>query len=157
MVSNVNLTSPWVTVPVALASMLIAYGVIWRKGLIPLGRFLRSINRIADATPTLVIIAEEFRPNGGHSLRDTVDRIEAKVDSAVDLAADTRSTVEQRLDAHLALRLWDSERDEVLGRVKAIETRQAIIIEKVGAVLLDPGADLGPVVVAIREALNSEG
>ncbi len=154
---NVNLSSPWVTIPVALASLLIAYGVIWRKGLVPLGRFFRNVSRIAEATPTLVLIAEEFHPNGGNSLRDTVDRIEAKVDATVELSADTRSTVERRLDEHLALRSWDSERDEVLGQLRAMETRQAFIIERVGAVLLDTGTDHDSLVIAIREALQPGG
>ena len=66
----------------AVAGSLIAVGVIWRKGLRPAARLIREFVRAADNVtehwPTLLTIAEEFKPNGGNSLRDVVDRLETR-------------------------------------------------------------------------------
>lgn len=75
---------PIVSIPAAVATVLVAYGVIYRKGIIPIYHFFQNVGRIADSTPTLIGIAEEFKGNGGHSLRDTVDRIESKIESKMD-------------------------------------------------------------------------
>ena len=65
----------------AVSASLIAFGVIWRKGLRPAARLIREFVHAADNVaqhgPTLLEIAAEFRPNSGGSLRDVIDRIEA--------------------------------------------------------------------------------
>jgi hypothetical protein len=50
---------------------LITLGILWK--------IARALVHIGEAVPTLVTIAEEFRPNEGNSMRDTVDRIEYTV------------------------------------------------------------------------------
>jgi hypothetical protein len=42
-------------------------------------RSLRRLARIDAAMPTLVTIAEQFKPNGGDSLRDQIDKINGKL------------------------------------------------------------------------------
>ena len=61
------------------AALIVALGTIYRRAIRPV---LRAANTVADATPTLLGMAEEFKPNGGASLRDVVNRIEFKADSA---------------------------------------------------------------------------
>lgn len=75
------------------AAALTALGVIWRKGIKPAVRFISRLVHIADALievtphlrrlpdtlPVLTEIAMEFRPNGGASLRDSINRIEHTV------------------------------------------------------------------------------
>ena len=41
-----------------------------------LWRALRAIVRMSDAMPTLLSIADEFKPNGGKSLHDRLERLE---------------------------------------------------------------------------------
>lgn len=117
------LDDPVVAIPAAVAALLIAYSVIWRKGIIPIYHFFQDVKRIAVATPILVEIAEEFRPNGGNSLRDVVERIESKVDDAVVVAETTKTTVDERWEEHLRLPAWNTERDDVLHRIRLLEDR----------------------------------
>lgn len=116
---------PVVSVPAAVAAALVAYGIIYRKGIKPLLHFFHAIGRIADATPILVTMAEEFHPNGGGSLRDIVDRIEAKVDEAVVVAETTKTHLDARLEEHLRLPAWHRERDSVLARLTRLEAQIA--------------------------------
>jgi hypothetical protein len=69
-------SNPWVDGIVTGAAILTALGVIWRQAFRPVWRGLR---RIEEAVPILLAITEQFEPNGGNSLRDTVDRIEARL------------------------------------------------------------------------------
>ena len=61
---------------VGVAAGLTASGVIWRKFLHPM---IRGANTIADATPVLLEIAAEFKPNSGGSLRDVVEAIRGDI------------------------------------------------------------------------------
>ena len=49
---------------------------LWRWVFKPCWCAIRGVVRFTDATPVLMEIADEFKPNSGTSLRDTVDRIE---------------------------------------------------------------------------------
>ena len=83
------------------AAVVTSCGVLWRKVLKPL---LRAADTIRDATPVLVSIAYEFEPNDGHSLRDVVNRIEKKADTAATESLVTRGMVEElavRFNNHL--------------------------------------------------------
>ena len=126
----------------AVSAGLLAWLVVWQKGIVPVyrttKRLVRGIDRIADATPVLISIAEEFQPNGGHSLRDAVDgkadkadvqRIEDGVLEAIRIGKASMETViesSDQLTAHLALVSWASERTEVLERLDRIEARLRI-------------------------------
>jgi hypothetical protein len=140
----VNVPQP-IEILVIVAAALGAVWTIWKKGVQPTVGFFRAVERIAEATPTLVTIAEEFNPNGGGSLRDAVDRIETKVDQAaakVEEAAEMtfahRATLDQmamRLEGHLSLPAWNQEREEVLARLGALVERQAFMISAIIDVL----------------------
>lgn len=61
----------------SIAAIILALGII--------GRAVLGVYRLAkrvDETNSLV--HRELRPNGGSSLRDAINRVEAKVDEAVD-------------------------------------------------------------------------
>lgn len=73
-----------------VSALLIALGIIFQKGLIPLWKGIvalvhavETLDSVAkhtadlpDALPVLMDIAEEFKPNDGATLRDRVDRLE---------------------------------------------------------------------------------
>jgi len=146
---------------VAIAAGISALYVIWRKAIVPffrgVARLIKGIDRIADATPVLLGIAEEFRPNGGHSLRDVVDSIERKQDDWVHMAHDTNSA----LTAHLEKVSWASERAEVFARLALMEAsihrtegRQRRLIEGVIAAMQGHEGDFQLLVEGISHALN---
>jgi hypothetical protein len=66
---------------ILLAALVTALGVLWRKVLIPMGQgfraFVRAIGTFERIAPVLITIGEQFQANGGSSLRDSIDRIEA--------------------------------------------------------------------------------
>ncbi len=61
----------WADVLILTAAVVTALGVLWRKVLQPMGRGAQTVERIYA----------EFRPNGGGSMRDSVDRTEVEVAS----------------------------------------------------------------------------
>lgn len=112
-----------------LSAVLVASVVarLWRKQVRPM---LRAIVRMDDAIPVLLGIADQFRPNAGHSLHDRLTRIEGQVSSCVEVVESIESQVDAqermqmrtfvaiaegfRLLGHeLAVQLpsWDAERD----------------------------------------------
>ena len=76
-----------------VAGGLVACGIIWRYLIRPAGAMIRRIVHLVDALescaphiqelpealPILLAIAEEFKPNDGASLKDSVARIEHTV------------------------------------------------------------------------------
>ena len=85
----------WVDIPIAVAAALAAYQFLWRKGVRPVLNGLKKLGRTADdivyAAHTVPVIEQrlhavdvrvqrienEVKTNGGFSLRDVVDRVEA--------------------------------------------------------------------------------
>lgn len=63
---------PAVDILVATAAGITALGVIWRKALRPI---IRAARRTEETLPVILSIAEEFKANGGSSLRDSIDTI----------------------------------------------------------------------------------
>jgi hypothetical protein len=120
-------------VVIGIAAFIVAWQTIWKRFLVPLARFVKGVIRIADATPVLVQIAEEFRPNGGGTVRDVVDRIETKVDDAARLVRDATES-------------WASDRESVMRRLVVVEERQKQIVAGVTAALT--AADSVPELVA---------
>ncbi len=59
----------WLQVAIGVVSGMAAMSVVWWRIVVPLAR-------LSDATPVLVEIAAQFKPNDGHSLHDRVVRIE---------------------------------------------------------------------------------
>lgn len=79
----VNVTGIWwVDVAIVAAAFLAAIAGIWHKGIKPASHWVaeswRNIKHVLEIGSTLVEIADEFRPNGGGSLRDVVDRVETQ-------------------------------------------------------------------------------
>lgn len=63
-----------------VSSMVIGAALfLWRHVLRPLGGKFRTFYKLVELTPVVRQIAEEFSKNGGSSLRDAIDRIEASV------------------------------------------------------------------------------
>lgn len=127
-----SLTHPAVAAFVAIAALVGAWQIIWKKGLKPTAKFIHNINELVDTsrdllavTPVLVDIAQEFKTNGGSSLRDVVNSIETKVDNAK-IAVDI---------AQIAIGTWASDRDTVFERLANMEETQRQIITAVSSVL----------------------
>lgn len=60
---------------VAVASTLVALGIIWRYLVRPVRDAFKRVER------SVVFVEAELKPNGGSSARDAIDRIEVKVDN----------------------------------------------------------------------------
>ena len=61
---------------IAIATVLTAGGVIWRKGLRPLIGFVRRFKAWMDRVESAVSWTEtQMKPNGGSSLTDKVDKL----------------------------------------------------------------------------------
>jgi hypothetical protein len=134
-------------VVIGIAAFIVAWQTIWKRFLVPLARFVKGVIRIADATPVLVQIAEEFRPNGGGTVRDTVDRIETKVGAIEGKVDDAARLVRDATDS------WASDRIAVLDRLSLVEERQKQIVAGVVSAL--GGAhDVPELVAGIVAALN---
>jgi hypothetical protein len=74
--------SRWNDALVGIAAGLVALGIIWRYIVRPAWRAVANgIKTAARVEKAVVTIEAEFKPNGGSSLRDAVNRIEAKVDN----------------------------------------------------------------------------
>ena len=67
---------------VAIAAALVALGIIWRYIVRPVVHGTRSAWRtIEDVGEAVAFVKAEMKPNGGSSMRDAINRIEAKVDN----------------------------------------------------------------------------
>jgi hypothetical protein len=74
--------SRWNDALVGIAAGLVALGIIWRYIVRPAWHAVANgIKTAARVEKAVVTIEAEFKPNGGSSLRDAVNRIEAKVDN----------------------------------------------------------------------------
>lgn len=101
----------WVDWPIVAAALLIAYLTLWRRGVMPLFRFARRFIRAAiDIADTVPVLLAEFRPNGGGSLRDAVDRLEtgqavmgAQLGAHLDEAGHRQDTLRALTDEMTAL------------------------------------------------------
>lgn len=67
----------------SLAGICTSIGVIWIKGVRPVSngvkKVKREISEISSAVPVLMGIADEFKNNGGSTLKDRLDQICAKL------------------------------------------------------------------------------
>ena len=88
----------WVDRVLIFAGLLAAVGMIWRQGVRPLSRFFR---RVAEGVE---FVSDQMRPNGGGSMRDTLDRMETRqvnVEGVQAALADRLARVESKLDQHM--------------------------------------------------------
>lgn len=77
----------WVDLLLVAAAVLTALGVVWRKAIKPIVHALATFERVA---PVLITIGEQFQANGGNSLRDSINRIEATQKELHDYSHDWR-------------------------------------------------------------------
>lgn len=136
---------------ILVAAVLTAAITIWRKGILPLwrlaSRLSADIQRIAEATPVLVDIAEEFQPNGGSTLRDTVDRIEANGKRLEDGVLEAI-----RIGHENSARLGESgDTASVLARLDVLERRQDRLIGGVLRLLTNSDAPLAKAAAQVIE------
>ena len=89
----------WAELIIVIAALLTAAGVVWRRAVIPLLRLTDDVREMVATRPVLVEIANEFKPNAGNSLRDTVDRIDARMHLAIDTGNAERRKIESDLAA----------------------------------------------------------
>lgn len=79
MIAAAGVTPTWVNIAIGAAAALaalVSLGIIWRRFLRPT---VKAVVVISEAAPTLLEIANEFKPNAGGSLHDVVDRIETRL------------------------------------------------------------------------------
>lgn len=67
----------WIVAVIGTAAFITAFGVIWTKVVKPFSRGVTQADLILPLIPVLADIASQFRNNGGSTLRDVVDRLEA--------------------------------------------------------------------------------
>lgn len=107
----------WATIILAIAAVIGAVGVIWKKVIHP---FVIGVALFEQNVPTLLAIATQFRSDGGSSLRDVVTRLEAA-------AADNRSSTEELRRAFEAARqLAEADRsrvDRLIGLLDSLDAK----------------------------------
>ena len=77
--------------------------------LIPGLHWAKSFNEFMEAQPTLMEIADQFKPNGGESLRDQIDQANVRLEN-----------IEQQLEALLTEAPWDGEERRDQGNTKLL-------------------------------------
>ncbi len=119
--------NPVIDTILGIALVLGALGVIWRVAIRPL---VHGVNTIAEVAPILTGIAEEFKPNGGSSLRDVVNRIEGKADNAV-TAAESAVTAATTAATHaeLAVTAASTASEHAAKAVEISEHNQKVLSE----------------------------
>jgi PAS domain S-box-containing protein len=69
---------------IKMGALATALGAIWNYAIKPLWTFLKKLNEhiqgLEISLPILEAIAKDFKPNGGNSLRDVINRIELRMD-----------------------------------------------------------------------------
>lgn len=90
-----------------IAGAVTGLGVIWKRGVKPVLRFIRATVHAADALdetlPVLREIAEEFKPNHGTSLKDVVERLDRNVHTNAENVATVYWMVSSRPDVDLSM------------------------------------------------------
>jgi hypothetical protein len=92
----------WADWIILTAAVLTAALVIWQKGIRPV---VRTIAEVAQAVPILADIAQEFRPNSGHSLRDVIDDMRSSLQTIAESQATIIEDHQELKDAHAQLSL----------------------------------------------------
>ncbi len=96
------------------AAVLGSLGVIWQKFIHPI---MRAAGKVNDTLPVLVQIADEFRPNNGHSLHDVITQ----------MRDDGRTLTAYAHDA----------KHQTVNRLIVVECKQALLAEQVDGLKQD--------------------
>lgn len=92
---------PGVEIVAGVAAIVVALGIIWSKGVVPVYRAVLKLSAMYDTVLEIQTHTKELTPNGGSHMKDTVDRIERKLNNT-----------EASLEGHIK---WAGEqRDKVL-------------------------------------------
>lgn len=153
-----TVTHPFVAIPLAIAALITAWAVIWKRGVVPCYQFFARI------TYMLGRIEDEFAPNGGNSLRDQVDhkadkndigRLEAGMLEAIRIGSENQDTLTELNNRNH----WHVDRPEVLARLRLVEQRQeqvrVSILAALAPVAKTEGA-FGTLITQVLEALQDE-
>lgn len=76
----------------AIAVIVSAVILIWKTVFKPLRNITKQATKFAEALPVLLSISDQFKNNGGNTLRDKIDNISTLVDSTR-ASAETAKTV----------------------------------------------------------------
>jgi hypothetical protein len=98
----------WTVVVVSFAAFVLAVGVIWTKFLKPVAKVITQAGELAPLVPVMQEIAREFKNNGGSTLLDKIERIEAAIESvrvAASVAANqaTDAAIKAEVQSTLAM------------------------------------------------------
>lgn len=67
----------------SIAAALVAFGTIYAYTIRPfisyLKGFVKVLDKLDESLPVLLEISDQFKPNGGNSLRDVLDRVEREL------------------------------------------------------------------------------
>ena len=82
-----------------VAGALAALGTIYTYALRPpilfVKEFIQVLSKLDESLPVLMEISHQFKPNGGNSLRDVIDRIERDINASKARTKIRRSRNEQ--------------------------------------------------------------
>lgn len=114
-----------------IAAGVTAIGVIWRKFL---GPIVYAARKAEEALPVIMDIAQEFRSNGGSSLRDIIEDLRADASILSDYAHNTKHDTVNRLT------VVAGHQDLLMEEVAEIKTDVAAMKEDLNAVkiIVDP-------------------
>jgi hypothetical protein len=89
----------WATWLIGIAATIGAVAVIWRV----VKQFSKLIYFVETYGPVLFSIAEQFKKNGGNSLKDQVDRIEHTAEEAKRTSLEALALVRENRDSVIRL------------------------------------------------------
>lgn len=101
------------TVGLIIAAGAFGYALhlIWIHMVKPAVRVLKAFSAFVEAQPTLLGIAEEFKPNGGDSLRDRINILTEGQEKILNLAEGYSirlNNIEQQIESTLTVKPeWD--------------------------------------------------
>lgn len=105
---------------VAAAAVLVALGVVWRTG----SKVAKAVYLLETHWPVLSNIAEQFKKNGGNSLKDQIDRIEKMAEDAKTKAVEAHKTASKAHDQ--MIRVDENVRSLVRTITPAVVLKQEI-------------------------------
>lgn len=101
--AKTNIVETYGTLIMIVSGFLVlsaALRLLWKKIIIPLAR-------IDGAVPTLIKIADEFKENGGNSLKDRINKIEdqqSKIDKKIDELESKSEKLTRYIDVYMSSR-----------------------------------------------------
>lgn len=125
----------WVSYVIATAALITAGTVIWKV----ITKFSRLIYLVETYGPVLITIGEQFKANGGKSLKDQIDRIEASSREAVKVSGEARTAAAKtsKDTLELVVRL-----DENVKLVRSLVVNPSLIVNP--SLVVKPNLTVAP-------------